>query len=276
MRVPEHRDARGSCHQSRGAKASGAGAAPLGQTPLTPLPFAPTVLEARVRQLQAECVSEVTVKRVGVARLRAPGKTQRRAEGAAGRTSGRWAQKLDEEKWTLQKRKQRLDVKLQGHAQPEACERALRVLPRLLDARLACHLELGEPREPHSRWEEKLARLLHKTPREPSRKAEQAPQAGAALARLEVQQHRLLAFLDCCLRTGHLPLAHHVLVTHHSRARQQQQLTLAMYNVVLLGWARKVSGARGVSAGLPSPLLWRRHWVPAARVRALLWPPWPP
>eukprot|EP00071_Canis_lupus_P029469 XP_022263026.1 DNA-directed RNA polymerase, mitochondrial isoform X1 [Canis lupus familiaris] len=241
VRVPEHRDARGSCHQSRGAKASGAGAAPLGQTPLTPLPFAPTVLEARVRQLQAECVSEVTVKRVGVARLRAPGKTQRRAEGAAGRTSGRWAQKLDEEKWTLQKRKQRLDVKLQGHAQPEACERALRVLPRLLDARLACHLELGEPREPHSRWEEKLARLLHKTPREPSRKAEQAPQAGAALARLEVQQHRLLAFLDCCLRTGHLPLAHHVLVTHHSRARQQQQLTLAMYNVVLLGWARKGS-----------------------------------
>ncbi|XP_038423993.1 DNA-directed RNA polymerase, mitochondrial isoform X1 [Canis lupus familiaris] len=241
VRVPEHRDARGSCHQSRGAKASGAGAAPLGQTPLTPLPFAPTVLEARVRQLQAECVSEVTVKRVGVARLRAPGKTQRRAEGAAGRTSGRWAQKLDEEKWTLQKRKQRLDVKLQGHAQPEACERALRVLPRLLDARLACHLELGEPREPHSRWEEKLVRLLHKTPREPSRKAEQAPQAGAALARLEVQQHRLLAFLDCCLRTGHLPLAHHVLVTHHSRARQQQQLTLAMYNVVLLGWARKGS-----------------------------------
>uniref|UniRef100_A0A8I3NYX4 DNA-directed RNA polymerase, mitochondrial n=1 Tax=Canis lupus familiaris TaxID=9615 RepID=A0A8I3NYX4_CANLF len=199
------------------------------------------VLEARVRQLQAECVSEVTVKRVGVARLRAPGKTQRRAEGAAGRTSGRWAQKLDEEKWTLQKRKQRLDVKLQGHAQPEACERALRVLPRLLDARLACHLELGEPREPHSRWEEKLVRLLHKTPREPSRKAEQAPQAGAALARLEVQQHRLLAFLDCCLRTGHLPLAHHVLVTHHGRARQQQQLTLAMYNVVLLGWARKGS-----------------------------------
>ncbi|XP_038285310.1 DNA-directed RNA polymerase, mitochondrial isoform X1 [Canis lupus familiaris] len=241
VRVPEHRDARGSCHQSRGAKASGAGAAPLGQTPLTPLPFAPTVLEARVRQLQAECVSEVTVKRVGVARLRAPGKTQRRAEGAAGRTSGRWAQKLDEEKWTLQKRKQRLDVKLQGHAQPEACERALRVLPRLLDARLACHLELGEPREPHSRWEEKLVRLLHKTPREPSRKAEQAPQAGAALARLEVQQHRLLAFLDCCLRTGHLPLAHHVLVTHHGRARQQQQLTLAMYNVVLLGWARKGS-----------------------------------
>nr|XP_055200034.1 DNA-directed RNA polymerase, mitochondrial isoform X2 [Nyctereutes procyonoides] len=199
------------------------------------------VLEARVRQLQAECVSEVTVKRVGVARPRAPGKAQRRAEGAAGRTSGRWAQKLDEEKWTLQKRKQQLDVKLQGHAQPEACERALRVLPRLLDAGLACHLELGEPRAPHSRWEEKLARLLHETPRKPSRKAEQAPQAGAASARLEVQQHRLLAFLDCCLRTGHLPLAHHVLVTHHGRARQQQQLTLAMYNVVLLGWARKGS-----------------------------------
>ncbi|XP_072578182.1 DNA-directed RNA polymerase, mitochondrial [Vulpes vulpes] len=203
------------------------------------------VLEARVRQLQAECVSEVTVKRVSVARPRAPGKApgkaQRRAEGAAGRTSGRWAQKLDEEKWTLQKRKQRLDVKLQGHVQPEACERALRVLPHLLDAGLACNLEPGEPRAPHSRREEQLAHLLHETPHEPSRKAEQAPQAGAASARLEVQQHRLLAFLDCCLRTGHLPLAHHVLVTHHGRARQQQQLTLAMYNVVLLGWARKGS-----------------------------------
>ena len=39
-------------------------------------------------------------------------------------------------------------------------------------------------------------------------------------SRLEGQRQKLLAFLECCLLTGHLPLAHHVLVAQHSRAPQ--------------------------------------------------------
>nr|XP_025717114.1 DNA-directed RNA polymerase, mitochondrial isoform X1 [Callorhinus ursinus]XP_025717115.1 DNA-directed RNA polymerase, mitochondrial isoform X2 [Callorhinus ursinus] len=206
------------------------------------------VLEARVRQLQAECVSEVTVKRVGMARrlpasggFQPPGKAQTGPEDIAAELSGRWAQKLDKEKFAMQKRKQRLEVKLQVRAQQLACEHRLRVVPRLLDAQLASCLPHWEHGAPQSDWEERLTRLLQEAPRKLSHEAEQAPKAESASVRREIQQQRLLAFFECCLLTGHLPLAHHVLVTFHSRSRQQRRLTLAMYNTVMLGWARKGS-----------------------------------
>ncbi|XP_045719475.1 DNA-directed RNA polymerase, mitochondrial isoform X5 [Mirounga angustirostris] len=206
------------------------------------------VLEARVRQLQAESVSEVTVKRVGMARqlpasggLQPPGKAQTGPEDAATAVSGRWAQKLDKEKFAMEKRKQRLEVKLQVRAQQLACEHRLRVVPRLLDAQLASCLQHWEHGAPRSHWEEQLAQLLQEAPRKLSHEAGQAPQAEGASVRRESQQQSLLAFFECCLLTGHLPLAHHVLVTFHSRSRQQRRLTLAMYNTVMLGWARKGS-----------------------------------
>ncbi|XP_034852407.1 DNA-directed RNA polymerase, mitochondrial isoform X3 [Mirounga leonina] len=206
------------------------------------------VLEARVRQLQAESVSEVTVKRVGMARrlpasggLQPPGKAQTGPEDAATAVSGRWAQKLDKEKFAMEKRKQRLEVKLQVRAPQLACEHRLRVVPRLLDAQLASCLQHWEHGAPRSHWEEQLAQLLQEAPRKLSHEAGQAPQAEGASVRRESQQQSLLAFFECCLLTGHLPLAHHVLVTFHSRSRQQRRLTLAMYNTVMLGWARKGS-----------------------------------
>nr|XP_021561225.1 DNA-directed RNA polymerase, mitochondrial [Neomonachus schauinslandi] len=206
------------------------------------------VLEARVRQLQAESVSEVTVKRVGMARrlpasggFQPPGKAQTGPEDAATEVSGRWAQKLDKEKFAMEKRKQRLEVKLQVRAQQLACEHRLRVVPRLLDAQLASCLHHWEHGAPRSHWEEQLAQLLQEAPRKLSHEAGQAPQAESASVQRESQQQRLLAFFECCLLTGHLPLAHHVLVTFHSRSRQQRRLTLAMYNTVMLGWARKGS-----------------------------------
>ncbi|XP_030878267.1 DNA-directed RNA polymerase, mitochondrial isoform X6 [Leptonychotes weddellii] len=206
------------------------------------------VLEARVRQLQAESVSEVTVKRVGMARrlpasggFQPPGRAQMGPEDAATEVSGRWAQKLDKEKFAMEKRKQRLEVKLQVRAQQLACEHRLRVVPRLLDAQLASCLQRWEHGAPRSHWEEQLAQLLQEAPRKLSHEAGQAPQAESASVRRESQQQRLLAFFECCLLTGHLPLAHHVLVTFHSRFRQQRRLTLAMYNTVMLGWARKGS-----------------------------------
>lgn len=230
----------------------------LGDPP-TSLPFAPTVLEARVRQLQAESVSEVTVKRVGMARrlpasggFQPPGKAQTAPEDAATELSGRWAQKLDKEKFAMEKRKQRLEVKLQVRARQLACEHRLRVVPRLLDAQLASCLQHWEHGAPRGHWEEQLTQLLQEAPRKPSPAAEPAPKAESASVRREIQQQRLLAFFECCLLTGHLPLAHHVLVTFHSRSRQQRRLTLAMYNTIMLGWARKVSGGPGTGGGGPA------------------------
>ncbi|XP_004441513.1 PREDICTED: DNA-directed RNA polymerase, mitochondrial [Ceratotherium simum simum] len=205
------------------------------------------VLEARVRQLQADCVSEVTVKRVDVARLpeaggfQPPRKAQLGAEGAAPGLSGRWAEKLDKEKWTMQKRRQRLEVKLQERAQKLARKQQLRVEPRLLNGQLAACLQRWEQGSPCSPWEEQLAWLLQEGPQGLSGEVQQAPADSGARAQLESQQQRLLAFFECCLLTGHLPLAHHVLVIQHSKSRPPRLLTLAMYNTVMLGWARKGS-----------------------------------
>lgn len=229
--------------------------------PLTSSPFAPTVLEARVRQLQAAHVSEVTVRRPRPARLPEAGgfqprrKAQKGGEGTAPGLGGHWAQKLDQEKWAMQRRKQRLQAKLQVRAQQLAYEHRLRMVPRLLSAPLAERLLRWEQETPRSPWEEQLAGLLREAPRRLSCEAGPAHEAGGAPARLETQRQRLLAFLECCLLSGHLPLAHHVLVTCHSKWRQRRVLTLAAYNTVMLGWARKVSGGPGggVSAGAPGP-----------------------
>ncbi|XP_059244398.1 DNA-directed RNA polymerase, mitochondrial isoform X1 [Mustela nigripes] len=206
------------------------------------------VLAARVRQLQAEGVSEVTVKRVGVARrlpasrgLQPPGKARTGPKGPAADLGDLWVQRLNKEKSSMQKRKLRLEGKQQPQAQDLDCEHELRVVPRLLDAQLAGRLQHWERRPPQSLQEGPLAQLLREAPRQPSPEAEPACEARGADMQLEIKQQKLLAFLECCLLTGHLPLAHHVLVTHHSRARQRRWLTLAMYNAVMLGWARKGS-----------------------------------
>uniref|UniRef100_A0A8C9P788 DNA-directed RNA polymerase n=1 Tax=Spermophilus dauricus TaxID=99837 RepID=A0A8C9P788_SPEDA len=180
------------------------------------------VLEARVRQLQAESVSEVSVKRVQV------------------QPCGRWAEKLNKEQRTMQKRKQRLQVKLQAHAQQlvnKLQPRPLRVEPRLMSGQLSSFLQHKAQESP---WEEQLAQVLQEAPQKLLHK-KQAPWDKEGEAQLSGQQQKLLAFLECCLVSGHLPLAHHVLVSHHSRPRMQKLLTLPMYNTVMLGWARKGS-----------------------------------
>ncbi|XP_059950787.1 DNA-directed RNA polymerase, mitochondrial isoform X2 [Mesoplodon densirostris] len=208
------------------------------------------VLKARVRQLQAEGVAEVTVKRVAkrVAIARAPeaGGTQppRQAQagaaGAAPMLSSRWAQKLDNDQRLMEKRKRRLEGKLQKHVEKVAWQKHLRLEPRLLSRKLASQLQHWEQGTPQNPWEEQLAQLLQEAPQRLSGEAAAAPADRGPKPRLESQQ-RLLSFLECCLLTGHLPLAHHVLVTHHSKSQQQRLLTLSMYNMVMLGWARQGS-----------------------------------
>ncbi|XP_068836750.1 DNA-directed RNA polymerase, mitochondrial isoform X8 [Capricornis sumatraensis] len=212
------------------------------------------VLEARVRQLQAEgTAEEVTVKRVAVAQapeaggIWPPRQAPLGAEGALPMLSSRWAQKLDKDQQLIEKRWQQLDGKLPKMVEKPAWEKRLRMEPRLLSRKLAGQLQQWERKRPQSPWEEQLARLLQEAPQRLSREADEGSES-----RLEGQRQKLLAFLECCLLTGHLPLAHHVLVAQHSRAPQQQLLTLAMYNTVMLGWARQV---RGWDAGLAPDLL---------------------
>ncbi|XP_019512736.1 PREDICTED: DNA-directed RNA polymerase, mitochondrial isoform X4 [Hipposideros armiger] len=201
------------------------------------------VLEARARQLQADCVLEVTEKRVDMARLpeagssQPPRKAQAGSEAALG-LSGRWARKLDKEKRVMQKRKQQLEVKLQQRAEQRARKQQLRVEPRLLNGQLAVRLQQWRLHAHGSPWEEQLAWLLQEAPQR-LHSEEEGPVDSLARTHCEGQQQRLLAFLQCCVLVDQLALAHHVLVTQHGRARQQRGLTLPMYNAVLLGWARK-------------------------------------
>lgn len=217
-----------------------------------------------MRQLQAEGMAEVTVKRVAkrVAVARAPeaggaqpprqapaGAKGAGAKGAAATLSSRWAQKLDSDQQLMEKRKQRLEGKLQKRVEKGAWQKQLRLEPRLLSRKLASQLQHWEQGAPRSPWEEQLAQLLQEAPHRLSSEAAAAPADRGPESRLEGQQQRLLSFFECCLLTGHLPLAHHVLVTHHSKSQQQRLLTLSMYNMVMLGWARQVSDwAQGASA----------------------------
>uniref|UniRef100_A0A8C5KE54 DNA-directed RNA polymerase n=1 Tax=Jaculus jaculus TaxID=51337 RepID=A0A8C5KE54_JACJA len=174
------------------------------------------VLEARVQQLQAESGSgsEAVGKQLQVSRP---------AEHFA-----RWAKKLHKDHLELQVRRQRLERKLKAASLKVQPRPLLRVEPQLQNSRLASCLQ-----EPHrNAWEELLARALQEVPQKLS--------CEGALELWTLQQ-KLLFFFKGCLASGHLPLAHHVLVSHHSRPRKQLQLTLAMYNTVMLGWARQGS-----------------------------------
>uniref|UniRef100_A0A2K5ZF09 DNA-directed RNA polymerase n=1 Tax=Mandrillus leucophaeus TaxID=9568 RepID=A0A2K5ZF09_MANLE len=203
------------------------------------------VLQARVRQLQAESVSEVVVNRVDVARLpergsgdggpQPPRKVQREAKGASPVPRSGWAQRLEKDKRIRRMHMQQLEVNLQMRVQSQSKElkvrpKHLQVEPRLLSKQLAVFLA------PESSWEEQLPRVLQEAPRKLSLDVGRAP---PTQAQLSGQQQKLLAFFKCCLLTDHLPLAHHLLVTHHRQQQKQKWLTLDMYNTVMLGWARQ-------------------------------------
>nr|XP_054329544.1 DNA-directed RNA polymerase, mitochondrial isoform X2 [Pongo pygmaeus] len=210
------------------------------------------VLQARVRQLQAESVSEVVVNRVDVARLpecgsgdgslQPPRKVQTGAKDATPVPCCRWAKRLEKDKRTQQMRMQRLKAQLQMPVQSgefKVLTKRLQVEPQLLSKPLAGSLKHCMRQAPKSPWEEQLARVLQEAPRKLSLNVEQAPSAQRTQAQLSDQQQKLLAFFRCCLLTNHLPLAHHLLVIHHSQRQKQKLLTLDMYNTVMLGWAQQ-------------------------------------
>lgn len=184
------------------------------------------VLEARVQQLRAEGAPEMRVKKVQV---------DQPPQGC----SSRWAQKLEAEK----KVKQRRQVKADLQKQPLESW-TLHTEPRIRSKKLAGYLQQSKKGAPKSSEEEQLARVLQAV------LAKLGSHEAGTLARTKANavethilflQQKLRTFFECCVCTGQLPLAHHMLVTHHNNQDKQQVLTLDMYNMVLLGWARKGS-----------------------------------
>lgn len=187
-----------------------------------------------MRQLRAEGASEMRVKKVQV------------NQPPQGRSS-RWAQKLEAEKKVKQRHQAKADLKKQPLE-----SWTLHTEPRIRSKKLAGYLQQSKKGAPKSSEEEQLARVLQAV------LAKLGSREAGTLARTKAKavethilflQQKLRTFFECCVCTGQLPLAHHMLVTHHSNQDKQQVLTLDMYNMVLLGWARKV---RPSSRSLPT------------------------
>lgn len=163
--------------------------------------------------------------------------------------SSRWVQKLEAEKKVMQRRQKEADYQRQSHS-PEFW--TLRKEPKIWSRKLAGCLQHGRKGAPESS-EEQLARVLQAAMAKLSSRESGTPsrtKAKAVETQTLVLQQKFQTFFECCVCTGQVPLAHHVLVTHHSNRDKQRVLTLDMYNTVMLGWAREVRTARALpSAG---------------------------
>ncbi|GAB1295302.1 DNA-directed RNA polymerase, mitochondrial [Apodemus speciosus] len=184
------------------------------------------VLEARVRQLRAEGTPETRAKEV---------QADRPSQGR----SSRWAQKLEAEKKVKQRRQEEADQQRQTHS-PDFW--TLRKEPKIWSRKLAGYLQQSKKGVPKSSEDEQLARVLQAAlAKLSSREAGtlSRTKAKAVESQVLVLQQKFQAFFECCVCSGQVPLAHHVLVTHHNSQDKQRVLTLDMYNTVMLGWARE-------------------------------------
>ncbi|XP_072457827.1 DNA-directed RNA polymerase, mitochondrial [Notamacropus eugenii] len=226
------------------------------------------VLEARVRQLQTEYVSEVTVNRVEVAPLRtgdqkelqALGLVKDRAKGDAnsvpskvGKASGRWVEKLTQEKSVLHKRQQKLEVKLKNQT---FCESLVKKRERAFLPR-----KLKENKEmPSIRKEKAVVRqeTSHCSMRQESLEDKKrvlkvvqknktcVDNSDPSTLMPEVVRHSrkqllILSCLECLLSQNHVTRANHILLSYFHRPGGQKVLTLPMYNCLLKAWAKQGS-----------------------------------
>ncbi|XP_028714374.1 DNA-directed RNA polymerase, mitochondrial isoform X2 [Peromyscus leucopus] len=181
------------------------------------------VLEARVRQLQAESRSKGKGKKVQMDRP------------AKGRSS-RWSQKLEAEKEMKRKRQEFLDMQQKQthtlHTEPWIWSRK----------DLADCLQPSKKGAARSSEEEerRLARALQAALPKLSSCTPASAKAVVVEPNTLFLQQKFLAFFECCACTSNMALAHHVLVTQH-KCDKQPLLTLDMYNTVMLGWARQGS-----------------------------------
>ncbi|XP_044528482.1 DNA-directed RNA polymerase, mitochondrial [Gracilinanus agilis] len=197
------------------------------------------VLEARVRQLQTENVSEVTVNRVEVTPLRTRNQKDLQALGlmedgakqdasssaqVVHKASSRWVEKLSQEKSDLHKRQKVLEVKLKSQ---NFCESQLKKREKAFHARKQ-KPKLAKP---------KTSICIEKDIRELDPPVKQMPE----VVRHSRKQLFILACLECFLSLGHLAQANHLLLSYFNRPCHRKQLTLSMYNSLLKAWAKEGS-----------------------------------
>ncbi|XP_068958066.1 DNA-directed RNA polymerase, mitochondrial [Petaurus breviceps papuanus] len=220
------------------------------------------VLEARVRQLQNEYVSEVTVNRVEMAPqragsqkdLQALGLVEDRARGDAnsakpivGKTTAWWVEKLTQEKSKLHKRQQKLEVKLKNKTFCENQMKKREKARKWKESKETPYIgqEKATVREetpgPHSVRQKSFKDLKvleeNKTCVDDSDPSRLIPD----MVRHSKKQLFILTTLECLLSQNHVTQANHLLVTHFNRSGSQKLLTLTMYNSLLKAWAKQGS-----------------------------------
>ncbi|XP_043831430.1 DNA-directed RNA polymerase, mitochondrial [Dromiciops gliroides] len=203
------------------------------------------VLEARVRQLQNEYVSEVTVNRVEVAPLRTSNQKDLqaldRAKGDAsstspmvGKASGRWVEKLTQEKTELHKRQQILEAKLKNQtfweSQIKKKEKALlakqlKINRKQTESKQKAKAVVGRQAPHHSVGQTSLKKEVL----EPG------------VGRHSRKQIFIQACLDCLLSQDHLAQATQLLFSYFDRRSGRNLLTVPMYNSLLRAWAKQGS-----------------------------------
>uniref|UniRef100_A0A4X2JM82 DNA-directed RNA polymerase n=1 Tax=Vombatus ursinus TaxID=29139 RepID=A0A4X2JM82_VOMUR len=230
------------------------------------------VLEARVRQLQTEYVSEVTVNRVEVAPLRtgsqkdleALGLVEDRAKGDAssvvpvvGKTRSRWVEKLTQEKSDLYKRQQHLEVRLKEET---FCESQIKKGVRaFLSRKLKSTKRMPDTGKEKADIGEETAvagqETAHDTVRqEPFQKALKVLERNktyvvdsdpsgqmSEVLRHSGKQLLLLSCLECLLSQNRLTQASDLLLSYFGHSGGRRVLTLPMYNCLLKAWAKQGS-----------------------------------
>uniref|UniRef100_A0A8C0G9D0 DNA-directed RNA polymerase n=1 Tax=Chelonoidis abingdonii TaxID=106734 RepID=A0A8C0G9D0_CHEAB len=182
------------------------------------------VLEARVKQLQADNVSEVTVDRVDVAPLRkssfrCPAPSPAGKEPAAKVREGgvssseapsqpsRWVEKLKKEKCIKHKRQLKLEQKFSAAASPPGAERAS---PPVLEPGKAAGAK------------------------ESQGQAKEGNKYGSI-------QLIIMSYLESCLFLRQPERAQQCLMFYHRSHARRKLLGIKMYDILMHGWAKKGS-----------------------------------
>uniref|UniRef100_A0A8C4VU03 DNA-directed RNA polymerase n=1 Tax=Gopherus evgoodei TaxID=1825980 RepID=A0A8C4VU03_9SAUR len=182
------------------------------------------VLEARIKQLQADNISEVTVDRVDVAPLRkssfrCPAPSPAGKEPAAKVREGgvsssgapsqpsRWVEKLKKEKWIKHKRQLKLEQKFSAAASPPGAERTS--LPVLEQGKAA-------------------------GAKESQGQAKASNKYGSI-------QLIIMSYLESCLFLHQPERAQQCLMFYHRSHARRKLLGIKMYDILMHGWANKGS-----------------------------------
>uniref|UniRef100_A0A7N4PG42 DNA-directed RNA polymerase n=1 Tax=Sarcophilus harrisii TaxID=9305 RepID=A0A7N4PG42_SARHA len=222
-----------------------------------------SVLEARVRQLQTEYVSEVTVNRVEVAPVRmgnqkdlqALGLVEDRAKGDSGsaaqpvgKAPSRWVEKLSQEKSDLHKRQQDLEVRLKNQTFYESMikKREKAILSRKSKVKFIKQIpstekEKATKRRPQNNLSQESFINKEELLTQSKTDFDDLNPFMPEMSKHSRKQVFLLACLECLLSMNRLTEANQLFFSYSNHKKGRGKLlTLPMYNCLLKAWAKQV------------------------------------